>query len=226
VCPCRFNYFRKIIPTRKFPKCSTFPSAQSCRAFRGRRNCYANRSPQNSSAPSAKLFPSTRRRKEIENTVNNHEAKLILQAYRPGGEDASDPLFAEALEQARRDPELQKMACRNKTALEARLQARLQTAIPVPARIEIRPARACGKFHAPAPWWFQPVKLAAAAGGNVAAGVGCLFSCFHIRRRNLLSFRETMARYSAQEQGQHCLRVPRFGGYPAMAPRPGHGNQF
>ncbi|GAB4176011.1 MAG: hypothetical protein Fur0032_15860 [Terrimicrobiaceae bacterium] len=38
--------------------------------------------------------------------MDNEQAKLILQAYRPGGEDASDPFFAEALEQARRDPEL------------------------------------------------------------------------------------------------------------------------
>jgi len=38
--------------------------------------------------------------------MNNQEAKFILAAYRPGGQDASDPLFAEALEQVRRDPEL------------------------------------------------------------------------------------------------------------------------
>lgn len=38
--------------------------------------------------------------------MNNEEAKQILSAYRPGGEDASDPVFEQALEQARRDPEL------------------------------------------------------------------------------------------------------------------------
>lgn len=38
--------------------------------------------------------------------MDNEKAKLILQAYRPNGADASDPLFAEALDQAQRDPEL------------------------------------------------------------------------------------------------------------------------
>ncbi len=38
--------------------------------------------------------------------MNNNEAKEILSAYRPGGGDAADPIFREALEQARRDPEL------------------------------------------------------------------------------------------------------------------------
>lgn len=38
--------------------------------------------------------------------MNREQAKLILTAYRPGGEDAADPFFADALQQARRDPEL------------------------------------------------------------------------------------------------------------------------
>src|SRR5207249_674724 len=38
--------------------------------------------------------------------VDNREAKFILNAYRPAGQDASDPRFAEAFEQARRDPGL------------------------------------------------------------------------------------------------------------------------
>jgi hypothetical protein len=40
--------------------------------------------------------------------MDNREAKFILSAYRPGGQDANDPRFAEALEQARRDPILQR----------------------------------------------------------------------------------------------------------------------
>lgn len=38
--------------------------------------------------------------------MRNEEAKQILSAYRPSGEDAADPVFERALEQARRDPEL------------------------------------------------------------------------------------------------------------------------
>jgi len=40
--------------------------------------------------------------------MDDREAKFILNAYRPGGQDASDPRFAEALEQARRDPLLER----------------------------------------------------------------------------------------------------------------------
>ncbi len=35
--------------------------------------------------------------------MNNDEAKFILAAYRPNGQDATDPLFSEPLAQARRD---------------------------------------------------------------------------------------------------------------------------
>jgi hypothetical protein len=38
--------------------------------------------------------------------MDNDQAKLILQAYRPNGADAADPFFADALEQARLDPAL------------------------------------------------------------------------------------------------------------------------
>lgn len=39
--------------------------------------------------------------------MDNREAKFILSAYRPRGQDATDPRFAEALEQLRRDPTLE-----------------------------------------------------------------------------------------------------------------------
>jgi hypothetical protein len=38
--------------------------------------------------------------------MNNDTAKELLSAYRPNGQDATDPSFKEALEQAQRDPEL------------------------------------------------------------------------------------------------------------------------
>jgi len=40
--------------------------------------------------------------------MDNREVKFILSAYRPGGQDANDPRFAEALEQTRRDPMLER----------------------------------------------------------------------------------------------------------------------
>lgn len=130
--------------------------------------------------------------------MNNQEARLILQAYRPGGADASDPLFAEALEQARRDPELQKWFA-EQNALEARLQARLETAIPMPRGLK-SDLLALRKISRPAPWWwFQPMKLAAAAAMALLLGLATLFPLAQ-KQTQLASFRETMARYSAQKQ--------------------------
>jgi hypothetical protein len=39
--------------------------------------------------------------------MDSREAKFMLNAYRPGGQDVNDPRFADALEQVRRDPILQ-----------------------------------------------------------------------------------------------------------------------
>jgi hypothetical protein len=39
--------------------------------------------------------------------MDNREAKFVLSAYGPGGQDAGDARFAEALEQVRRDPMLE-----------------------------------------------------------------------------------------------------------------------
>src|SRR5271168_992124 len=93
--------------------------------------------------------------------MNNQEAKLILQAYRPGGRDASDPLFAEALEQARRDPELQKWFIEEQ-ALDSQIQSKLRPAVAVPRHLKSN-LLALRKITRPVPWWFQPMKLAAAA---------------------------------------------------------------
>jgi hypothetical protein len=38
--------------------------------------------------------------------ITNESAKFVLNAYRPNGADAQDPIFRAALEQAARDPEL------------------------------------------------------------------------------------------------------------------------
>lgn len=130
--------------------------------------------------------------------MNNQEAKLILQAYRPGGQDASDPLFAEALEQARLDPELQKWLA-EENALESCLQARLEAAIPVPRGLK-SDLLALRKISLPVPWWFQPMKLAAAAAVALLLGLGALF-LLPQKKTPLDSFREAMARYSAQEHG-------------------------
>lgn len=131
--------------------------------------------------------------------MNNQEAKLILQAYRCGGQDASDPLFAEALEQVRRDPELQKWF-EQENALDLRIQTSLQRAVPVPRELKSN-LLALRKIVRPRPWrWFQPMKLAAAAAVLLLLGLGA-FLFLPQKSGRLASFRETMARYYVQQQG-------------------------
>lgn len=94
--------------------------------------------------------------------MNNEEAKLILQAYRPGGQDAHDPRFREALEMARRDPELGKWLA-NEQALDARIGDRVRTALPPPPFLKTR-LLAQRVTARPVAWWRQPLwQLAAAA---------------------------------------------------------------
>ena len=94
--------------------------------------------------------------------MNNEEAKLILQAYRPGGQDANDPRFREALEQAQRDPELARWFA-NEQALDSRISGKLKASITPPAHLKSQ-LLAQQKIIRPVAWWRQPAwQLAAAA---------------------------------------------------------------
>ena len=128
--------------------------------------------------------------------MNNQEAKLILQAYRPNGQDASDLFFAEALEQSQRDPELQKWFA-EEMLLNTCLQARLESAIPIPPGLKAD-LLALRKTVRPTPWWFQPMKLAAAA--VILVSLGAIFLLLPRNPTEVASFRDTMARSSAQTQ--------------------------
>jgi hypothetical protein len=94
--------------------------------------------------------------------MNNEEARLILQAYRPDGRDANDPRFREALAQARRDPELARWFA-NEQALDSRISDKVQAAIKPPAHLKSH-LLAQRKIVRPVVWWRQPAfQLAAAA---------------------------------------------------------------
>jgi hypothetical protein len=128
--------------------------------------------------------------------MNNQEAKLILQAYRPNGEDASDPMFAEALDQSRKDPELQRWFA-EENLLNVRLQARLDTAVPIPPGLK-SDLLALRKTVRPEPWWQQSMKLAAAI--VVLLSLGAILLLLTQRPGPVASFRETMARSSTQTE--------------------------
>lgn len=103
--------------------------------------------------------------------MNNQEAKFILGAYRSDGRDASDAVFAEALAQAERDPELRGWLERQRKfdgAVAARLQeiappAGLREAILAGARVSAPPAKR--------PAWKNPAWFALAAGIAVLLAV-------------------------------------------------------
>src|ERR1700761_3236826 len=88
--------------------------------------------------------------------MTRDEAKLILQSYRPGGQDAGDPQFAEALALAKTDPELAAWFA-GQQRFDANVSVGLQQ-VRVPARLKAE-ILALGKSDAlPEPvsasaWW-------------------------------------------------------------------------
>ncbi len=89
------------------------------------------------------------------------DAKFLLRACRPDGRDSADPLFVEALAQARTDPLLQSWLAREQ-AVDAAIAARLATIAP-PAGLRdaiLVGARASRPRRV---WWQNPLWLAAAA---------------------------------------------------------------
>src|SRR6266404_4308438 len=99
--------------------------------------------------------------------MNNQEAKLILQAYRLGGQDAGDPQFEETLEQVQRDPELARWYAEER-AIESLIQSKIISSAVVPAELRNN-LLALRKLVHPAPWWKHPAWLAAAAAIVLAA---------------------------------------------------------
>ena len=61
--------------------------------------------------------------------MDNRDAKFILGAYRPSGQDARHPPFAQALEQARRDPILQRWF-KESVAFDAAVTDKVRAAVP------------------------------------------------------------------------------------------------
>jgi hypothetical protein len=103
--------------------------------------------------------------------MDSREAKFILNAYRPGGQDASDPRFAEALEQARRDPILQRWFDES-IAFDAAMTEKL-CAAPVPG--DLRESILAGVKVSRAPRWKNRLrKWAIAAALVLSATLGGL----------------------------------------------------
>jgi len=103
--------------------------------------------------------------------MDNREAKFILNAYRPGGQDANDPRFAEALEQVRRDPILQRWFDES-VAFDAAMTEKL-FATSVPS--DLRESILTGVKITRAPHWKNRLrKWAIAAAVVLSATLGVL----------------------------------------------------
>ena len=100
--------------------------------------------------------------------MNIEEAKLILSAYRPDGQDADDPQFQEALELTKHDPDLARWFAKAR-AWDARVGAKLRHAASPPPDLRST-LLAQRKIIRPFPWWRRPAWVATA----VAACVGLL----------------------------------------------------
>ena len=93
--------------------------------------------------------------------MNNDEAKFLLSAFRPGGEDASDPHFTEAVAQTERDPALRDWF-REERRFDTEISAALE-AVPLPANLRAN-ILAGGKISRPRLWSGRRAVLALAAG--------------------------------------------------------------
>ncbi|HVS51242.1 MAG TPA: hypothetical protein VHD62_02710 [Opitutaceae bacterium] len=105
--------------------------------------------------------------------MTNDEAKFLLNAYRPGGRDASEPAFASALQQAKSDPVLAAWFAREQ-AHGAAVAAKLREIAPPAALRDAILAGARASGGAPLRRWTQPAWLAAAAGLVVLLSVAAL----------------------------------------------------
>lgn len=102
----------------------------------------------------------------------NDQAKLLLSAYRPGGGDASDPAFAEALAQARRDPQLSAWLDESQRFDQVISEKLRGVAVPAGLRSTIL---AGAKMSRPRPWWQGSRVWALAAAFAILAALGALW---------------------------------------------------
>jgi hypothetical protein len=105
--------------------------------------------------------------------MDNEEAKFILRAYRPNGADAGNAMFCEALEQAKRDPELARWLEREQV-LDNAVAGKMRAAMP-PAGLRdaiLAGGKMSARPQSQRSWWAQPRWMALAASVALVIGVG------------------------------------------------------
>ncbi|MGC4074750.1 MAG: DUF3379 family protein [Nibricoccus sp.] len=150
--------------------------------------------------------------------MDNEEAKFILRAYRQSGADAGNEAFAEALEQAKRDPELGRWLERE-LALDKVVVAKVRAVTP-PAGL--RDAILAGGKMSVRPqqktWWRQPQWMALAASVALIAGTWLGWSRF-AGGREARSFGE-FAMNDVMKAANHDAHGPGMGQLAAIVSDP------
>lgn len=127
--------------------------------------------------------------------MDNQQVRETLALFRPGIDDPNDPLFAGALAQAQRDPELGRWFRRQQdvdTALRRKF-----THLPVPAGLE-QQITSERRIARPAASWERRALLA----GAVAAVILAVVAGYLLRQpgpQNFAAFRATMAKLVSGE---------------------------
>jgi hypothetical protein len=102
--------------------------------------------------------------------MNNQEAKFILGAHRPGGQDAGDPMFTAALAHAEREPELRAWL-EQQRKFDLNVAAKLKEIAP-PAGLHAAILAGVRASQPKRRWWMNPAWMAAAAAVAVLVAVG------------------------------------------------------
>jgi uncharacterized membrane protein YbaN (DUF454 family) len=104
--------------------------------------------------------------------VNRDQAKEVLLLFRPGTADAEDPQIIEAMELARRDPELGRWFEQHR-AFQSAVRLKFKQ-IEVPDHLKLA-LLAGGKVIHPQMWWQRSVVWAAAAIVVILIGISALW---------------------------------------------------
>ena len=129
-------------------------------------------------------------------------AKEILLRYRPGSADANDPEVAEALDQAKRDPELARWFAQHQ-AFHSAIRERFKQ-LPVPAGLKEDILAGYRVAVIPA-WWQQPAFQALAVAAAIVLFVGV--ALFRSRSREDRSFAAFQSRVVRNAQRGYVMDI-------------------
>jgi hypothetical protein len=128
--------------------------------------------------------------------MTNEEAKLILQAYAPNGQSATDPNFQAALNQARCNRELADWFA-NEQALDSRISGSLIKSLNPPPKLRSL-LLAQKAIIRPVAWWRKRNHQLALAGCSMLVIISSLAWFSHPGPIEFVKYREKMARSAAQ----------------------------